>query len=91
MDENHNGHIKCERYGGALLVYVPQLKWYQLSVPYTSELERILHPAIEFEEQAVLVAPDKTTSFFLKMENFPKHIPIIIGEKEAKQNLDLRG
>jgi hypothetical protein len=91
MNENHNGHIKCERYGGTLLVYVPQLKWFQLSVPYTSELERILLPAIEFEEDAVLVAPDKTTGFFLKMESFPKHIPIYIGEKEAKQSLDLKG
>ena len=38
---NHNGSITCERYGGTLLVYVPQLKWYQLGVPYTSELERV--------------------------------------------------
>jgi hypothetical protein len=89
MNENHNGHIKCEQYGGALLVYVPQLKWYQLGVPYTSELERILSAAANHEEKAVLVVPDKTTSFFLKLESFPKHIPIVLGEKEAKQTIDL--
>jgi hypothetical protein len=89
MSENHNGHIKCERFGGTLLVYVPQLKWYQLSVPYTSELERVLGPAIEGDEKAVLIAPDKATSFFLKMERFPAHIPVVIGDVETKRDIEL--
>jgi hypothetical protein len=85
---NHNGSITCERYGGTLLVYVPQLKWYQLGVPYTSELERVLGPAIHHEEKAVLVAPDKTTGFFLRAEKLAPHIPVVIGEREAKLLID---
>lgn len=88
---NHNGSIHCERYGGTLLVYVPQLKWYQLGVPYTSELERVLGPAIHHEEQAMLVAPDQTTGFFLRLEKLAPHIPVVIGEKQAKQLIDHNG
>jgi hypothetical protein len=84
----HNGSIKAERYGDTLLVYVPQLKWYQLGVPYTSELERVLGPAIHHEEAAMVVAPDKTTSFFLTMEKLAPHIPVVIGEREAKRIVD---
>lgn len=90
MSDSHNGRIACERYGGALLVYVPQLKWYQLGVPYSSELERVLRPAVNHEERAVLVAPDKQTGFFLRLERFPKHVPIVVGEKEAKRAVDSR-
>lgn len=88
MSESRNGHLECERIGGTLLVYVPKIMWYQLNVPYTSELERLLAPAIEGEEKAILVAPDKTTGFFLKLERFPSYIPVIVGEKEAKARIE---
>ena len=83
-----NGRVSFERYLGTLLVRVPPLKWYQLGVPYTSEMERILNPAMNHEERAIIIAPDRTTRFFLKLESFPAHIPIVVGEQEAKRRAE---
>jgi hypothetical protein len=84
MTEN-NGAIRCERHGGTLLVYVPAVKWYQFGVPYSSELERILRPATHDEERAIVIAPDRTTLRFLKMESYPAQIQITLDEKEARR------
>ena len=82
--------LRCERVEGTLLVVVPPVKWYEFSVPYTSELERALAPATHFEENAILVAPDKFTALMLKIESFPKHIPIVIGVAEAHQLAEIQ-
>jgi hypothetical protein len=88
LNDSFNHGLRCERYGATLLVFTPAVKWSHLSLPYTGELERILKPAINYEEQAILVAPNKFTALMLKLEGFPANIPVILGEKEARQKAD---
>jgi hypothetical protein len=83
-----NNGLHTERYNGALLVFTPPLKWKDLGVKYTGELERILRPAIDFEEEAILVAPDRFTHMMLKLESFPARIPVVLGEKEARRRAE---
>jgi hypothetical protein len=85
---NGNGRIQCEQYRGTKLVFAPPVKWYNLSLPYTSEMERVLAAAVNYEEDAVLVAPDRFTALMLKFEAFGKQIPVIHGETEARRLVD---
>ena len=84
MNRN-NGNLKCERLDGTLLVYAPPLRWYQFGVPYSSELVSVLKPALNYEEDAIVVAPDPSTGFFLRMESLPPHVPVVIGEEAARK------
>ena len=88
--KRNNGRVKSVRYEGTLLVYAPPLRWYQFGVPYSSELVGVLDPAINREEDAIVVAPDESTRFFLKMESLPSHVPIIVGEKQARREVESR-
>lgn len=85
---NGDGRIECEQYRGTKLVYAPPVKWYTFSLPYTSEMERVLAAAVNYEEDAVLVAPDHFTALMLKLEAFGKQIPVVHGEKEARRLVD---
>ncbi|GEM_PF-2387458 len=85
-----SGHesVRSEVYQGVRLVYAPPVKWYYFSLPYTSQLERELEPARSGEEAAVVVAPDRFTALMLKLEGFGPAIPVIHGERAAKQHVD---
>jgi hypothetical protein len=83
-----NHGLRTERHSGTLLVFTPPVKWSDLSLKYAGELERILKPAINFEEEAILVAPDRFTHLMLKLESFPARIPVILGEKEARRRAE---
>ena len=85
-----NGKVICEYYRGTRLVFAPPVKWYYFGLPYSSEVERILEPACNFEEQAVLVAPDNFTALMLRLESFSPHVPVIQGDKQAKRFIDER-
>ena len=85
----HNGAINWERHAGTLLVFVPAVKWYQLGVPYGSELERVLRPATNDEERAIVIAPDKTTLRYLRLESYPAQIQIVMDEREARRLAEL--
>lgn len=80
--------VRSEVYHGVRLVYAPPVKWYYFSLPYTSELERELEPARCGEEAAVVVAPDRFTALMLRLEAFGPGIPVIHGEREARQHVD---
>jgi hypothetical protein len=87
---SYNGKVMCEYYRGTRLVYAPPVKWYYFSLPYSSEVERVLEPASNHEEEAILVAPDNFTALMLKIESFGSHIPIVMGEKQARKQIDER-
>lgn len=82
-----DGPIRSEVYEGVRLVYAPPVKWYHFSVPYTSELERVLEAARCGEERAVVVAPNRFTALMLKLEAFGPAVPVIQGEREARQHV----
>jgi hypothetical protein len=88
LNDCFNHGLRCERHRGALLVFTPAVKWTHLSLPYTGELERLLKPAINHEEHAVLVAPNKFTAAMLRLEGFPAAIPVVVGEKDARLKAD---
>lgn len=83
-----NNGLRTERHSGTLLVFTPAVKWTDLGVKYAGALERILKPAINYEEEAILVAPDRFTHMMLKLESFPARIPVVLGEKEARRRAD---
>jgi len=85
---NGNGRIRYEQYRGTTLVFAPVVKWYYFGVPYSSEMERMLAGAKNFEEDAVLVAPDRFTAMMLKLEAFGEQIPVVQGDREAKRFVD---
>lgn len=85
-----NGKVLHEYYRGTRLVYAPPVKWYYFSLPYTSEVERVLEPACNHEEEAILVAPDNFTALMLKLESFSPHVPVVMGDKQAKRHVDER-
>ena len=85
-----NGKVSCEYYRGTRLVFAPAVKWYFFGLPYSSEMERVLAPACNFEEDAVLVAPDKFTALMLKLESFSPRVPVVTGAKQAMRYVDER-
>ena len=85
-----NGKVIHEYYRGTRLVYAPAVKWYYFSLPYTSEVERVLESACNHEEEAVLVAPDNFTALMLKLESFSPNVPVVMGDKQAKRFVDER-
>ncbi|MBN2082468.1 hypothetical protein JW859_09735 [bacterium] len=87
----HNGKISFDYYRGTRMVYAPAVKWYNFAgLPYGSEMERVLEPARNEEEDAVVVAPDKYTAMLLKLESYGRNIPVILGEKQAIRLVDER-
>lgn len=83
-----NHGLSLERFHGVLLVFAPPAKWSDLSLKCTSELERVLRPAMNHEEDAILVAPDRFTFTMLKLESFPAHIRVVLGDKAARQQAE---
>ena len=90
MGSRHDS-VRSEMYQGVRLVYAPPVKWYYFSLPYTSELERVLEPARCGEEAAVVVAPDRFTALMLRLEAFGAAIPVIHGERAARQHVEGQG
>jgi len=88
--KQRNGRVSTDLYRGTRLVYAPPVKWYYFSVPYSSEVERLLAPARNHEEEAVLIAPDSFTAFMLKLESFGRNIPVITGDRQARRLIDDR-
>lgn len=85
-----NGRVRTDVYRGTRLVYAPPVKWYYLSIPYSSEIEHLLEPARNYEEDAVLVAPDAVTAFMLRLESFGRRIPVVTGDRQARRVVDER-
>jgi hypothetical protein len=85
-----NGKVRSELYRGTRLVFAPAAKWYHFSLPCSSELERMLEPARNYEEDAVLIAPDSFTAFMLRLESFGARIPVVTGERQARRIVDER-
>jgi hypothetical protein len=85
-----NGKVRSDLYRGTRLVHAPPARWYHFSLPCSSELERMLQPARNHEEDAILIAPDSFTAFMLRLESFGPRIPVVIGERQARRMIDER-